>query len=172
MTRINTNVSSLTAQNALVQSHQQLQTALTRLSTGLQINSGADNPAGLIAAQVLGSDIVSANAGIANSQVATQLISTADSALGQVSNLLNNIRGLVSSAANTGALSSDQIAADQLQVDSSLQAIDRIAQTTSFQGSKLLDGSLNFLTTSAGTADLRGLPARLEQCWMSQPPAH
>ncbi len=155
MTRINTNVASLTAQNALAQSQQQLQTALTRLSTGLQINSGADNPAGLIAAQVLGSDIVSANAGIANSQIATQLISTADSALGQVSNLLNNIRGLVSSAANTGALSSDQIAADQLQVDSSLQAIDQIAQTTEFQGSKLLDGSLNFLTTSAGTADLR-----------------
>jgi flagellin len=155
MTRINTNIASLTAQNALNQSQAQLQTALTRLSTGLQINSGADNPAGLIAAQVLGSDIVSANAGISNSQIATQLISTADSALGQVSNLLNNIRGLVSAAANTGALSSDQIAADQLQVDSSLQAIDQIAQTTEFQGTKLLDGSLNFLTTSAGTADLR-----------------
>ena len=104
MSRINTNVSSLTAQNALVQSQNQLQTALTRLSTGLRINSGADDPAGLIASQVLGSDIVSANAGISNSQVATELISTADSALGQVSDLLNNIRGLVSDAANTGAL--------------------------------------------------------------------
>src|SRR5277367_2205962 len=151
MTRINTNVSSLIAQTALSRSHQQLQTALTRLSTGLRINSGADDPAGLIASQVLASNIVAANAGISNSQQAIQLISTADSALGQVSTLLNNIRGLVSDAANTGALTSSQISADQLQVDSSLQAIDQISQTTEFQGSRLLDGSLDFQTTSAGT---------------------
>lgn len=155
MTRINTNVASQVAQNALQQSEQQLNTSLQRLSTGLQINSGADNPAGYIAAQELGSEIVSANAGISNSQQADELISTAESALNQVSNLLNNIRGLVSDAANTGAQSASQIAADQLQVNSSLQAIDSIAQTTSFQGSQLLDGSLDFLTTSAGTADLR-----------------
>lgn len=155
MTRINTNVASLIAQNALQQSEQQLNTSLQRLSTGLQINSGADNPAGYIAAQQLGSEIVSANAGISNSQQADQLISTAESALNQVSNLLNNIRGLISDAANTGAQSASQIAADQLQVNSSLQAIDSIAQTTSFQGAQLLDGSLDFLTTSAGNAQLR-----------------
>ncbi len=155
MSRINTNVSSLIAQNALTQSQSQLQTALTRLSTGLRINSGADDPAGLIASQVLGSDIVSANAAISNSQQDSELISTADSALGQVSDLLNNIRGLVTESANTGALSSDQIAANQLQVDSSLQAINSIAQSTAFQGATLLDGSLDFTTTSAGTAAVR-----------------
>ena len=58
------------------------------------------------------------------------------------------VRGLVSQSANTGALSSDQIAANQLQVDSSLAAIDRISQTTSFQGRRLLDGSLDFITTA------------------------
>ena len=78
------------------------------------------------------------------------MIATADSALGQVSSLLNDIRGLVSQAANTGALSDEQIAANQLQIDSSLQAIDRISQTTSFQGRRLLDGSLDFINTSAG----------------------
>ena len=57
MTRINTNISSLTAQQNLAMSNNQLQTTLTRLSTGLQINSGADNPAGLIAATDLGNDI-------------------------------------------------------------------------------------------------------------------
>ena len=75
------------------------------------------------------------------------MIATADSALGQVSSLLNDIRGLVVEAANTGALSADQIAANQLQVDSSLEAINRIAQTTTFQGRRLLDGSLDFMTT-------------------------
>ncbi len=154
MTRINTNVGSLVAQTALARSHSQLQQALTRLSTGLRINTGADDPAGLIASQVLQSDINSTNQAITNSQQANELIATADSALGQVSGLLNSIRGLVSDAANTGALSSDQIAANQLQVDASLAAIDRISQSTSFQNRRLLDGSLDFITTSAGTADL------------------
>ena len=133
----------------------QLNTALTRLSTGLKINSGADDPAGLIAAQNLGSRTSSAsNAGISNSQQANSVIATADSALSQVSSLLDNIRGLVSQSANTGALSQTQIAANQLQVDSSLQAIDRIANSTTFGGQKLLDGSLNFITTSAGTSQI------------------
>src|SRR3954471_9618741 len=128
MTRINTNVSSLVAQKSLSRSHDQLQQALTRLSTGLRINVGKDDPSGLIASEVLRSDIVSVQKGISNSERANQLIATADSALGQVSSLLNDIRGLVSEAANTGALSEDQIAANQLQIDSSLEAIDRISQ--------------------------------------------
>ncbi len=66
--------------------------------------------------------------------------------MGQVSNLLNDIRGLVVEAANTGGLSDYEIAANQLQVDSSLEAINRIAQTTTFQGRKLLDGGLSFQT--------------------------
>src|SRR6185436_11602476 len=148
MTRINTNVSSLVAQKTLARSNSQLQEALTRLSTGLRINAGKDDPAGLIASQVLRSDIVSVQRAITNSERANQLIATADSALGQVSSLLNDIRGLVSEAANTGALSDEQISANQLQVDSSLEAIDRIAQTTSFQGRRLLDGNLDFITST------------------------
>jgi flagellin len=151
MTRINTNVSSLIAQTNLSRANNSLNTSLTRLSTGLRINSGADDPAGLIAAQDLQSDIIGVQAGISNSQQANSVIATADSALGQVSTLLDNIRGLVSQSANTGALSTAQIQANQLQVDSSLQAIDRIASSTTFGGENLLDGSLNFVTTSAGT---------------------
>lgn len=147
MSRINTNVSSIIAQKTLNRNNDSLQTALTRLSTGLRINSGKDDPAGLIASEVLRSDITSVNKAIVNTDRANQMIATADSALNQVSNLLNDIRGLVVEAANTGALSEEQIAANQLQVDSSLEAIDRIAQTTTFQGEKLLDGSLDFQTT-------------------------
>lgn len=146
MTRINTNVLSLTAQNTLAKSNDMLQNTLTRLSTGLKINSGKDDPAGMIAASALGSTINSTQQAIANSQLAGQMISTADSALGQISSLLNDVRGLVTQAANTGAMSADQIAANQLQIDSSLSAIDRISQSTTFQGKKLLDGSLDFLT--------------------------
>jgi len=147
MTRINTNVSSLIAQNSLSRTNNQLQTALTRLSTGLRINSGKDDPAGLIASEALRSDISSIQKAISNSQRANQIIATADSALGQVSSLLNDIRALVTEAANKGALSDDEIAANQLQIDSSLEAINRIAQTTTFQGRRLLDGSLDFITT-------------------------
>jgi len=150
MTRINTNVSSLNAQKSLARSNVSLQEALTRLSTGLRINSGKDDPAGMIASEALRSDIVSTQRAIANNERANQVVATADSALGQVGALLNDIRGLITEAANEGAMSEDQIAANQLQVDSSLEALNRIAQTTSFQGRRLLDGSLDFLTT-AGT---------------------
>jgi flagellin len=145
MTRINTNVSSLLAQTSLAKSNAQLQQALTRLSTGLRINSGADDPAGLIASESLKSDIANTQQAVKNTTTANEMISTADSALGEVSGLLNNIRSLITSTANTAALSQDQIAANQLQVNSSLAAIDRIAQTTSFQGKNLLDGNLDFI---------------------------
>lgn len=157
MTRINTNVSSLIAQNNLSRVNGDLQTRLTRLSTGLRINSGKDDPAGLIASEALRSNIIATEKAITNSERANQLIATADSALGQVSQLLNDIRGLVSEAANTGALSDEQIAANQLQVDSSLEAIDRIAQITSFQGKKLLDGSLDFNTTGVNNSKVTSL---------------
>jgi flagellin len=150
MTRINTNVSSLVARNTLRQSNASLEEALTRLSTGLRINTGKDDPAGLIASENLRSDITSIQRAITNTDRANQVIATADSALGRVSSLLNDIRGLVTESANAGALSDEQLAANQLQVDSSLEALNRIAQTTTFQGRRLLDGSLDFLTT-AGT---------------------
>src|SRR5262245_33318446 len=158
MSRINTNISSLVAQKTLTRTNDQLQQALTRLSTGLRINSGKDDPAGLIASENLRRDITSANTAIGNSQQAGQLIATADSGLGQISNLLNDIRGLAVQAANRGVLSDEQIAANQLQVDASLEAIDRIAKVTTYQGRKILDGSLEFSKeyTAGGTtvADL------------------
>lgn len=151
MSRINTNVPSLVAQHSLARSNSDLQVSLQRLSTGLRINTGKDDPAGLIASENLRRDITAVNEAISNSQRASELIATADSALGEVSKLLTDIRSLVSNAANSGALSQDQIDANQLQVDSSLEAIDRISQVTTFQGRKLLDGSMDFVTTSLST---------------------
>lgn len=161
MTRINTNVGSLVAQTRLDRTNNSLQTALTRLSTGLRINSGKDDPAGLIASEALRSDITSINKALSNTQRANQIIATADSALGQVASLLNDVRGLVTEAANGGALSDEEIAANQLQIDSSLEAINRIAQTTSFQGKRLLDGSLDFVSTANSISTLRD--SRIDQ---------
>ena len=115
MTRINTNVSSLVAQNTLGRSNASLEEALTRLSTGLRINTGKDDPAGLIASENLRSDITSIKKAISNTDRANQVIATADSALGQVSGLLNDIRGLVTEAANEGALSADRALITQLR---------------------------------------------------------
>ncbi|MAI74010.1 MAG: flagellin [Rhodopirellula sp.] len=157
MTRINTNVPSLVAQSRLQNSNQDLQTALTRLSTGLRINTGADDPAGLIASEALRSEITSLGKAVSNTRRASQIISTADSGLGQVSNLLNDIRGLVVEAANIGGLSPEEIAANQLQIDSSLEAINRISQSTTFQGSKLLDGTLDFVSTARSVATVRDI---------------
>lgn len=157
MSRINTNISSLVAQKTLARTQEQLQTALTRLSTGLRINSGKDDPAGLIAHSALRTTIVSTQQAITNSQRADQMISTADSALGQISSLLNDVRSLVTEATNNAAMSPDQIAANQLQIDSSLEAINRIAQTTQFQGKRLLDGTLDFVTQGVDTAKIGNL---------------
>ena len=157
MTRINTNVSSLIAQKSLQRSNAELEQSLQRLSTGLRINSGKDDPAGLIASEIFRSDIAATNVAISNCERANQMISTADSSLAEVSNLLIEIRSLVSEAANTGAMSADQIAANQLQVDSSLAAIDRIAQVTQFQGGRLLDGSLDFVTENVDSTLLSGV---------------
>lgn len=158
MSRINTNVSSLIAQKTLNRSNASLQESLNRLSTGVRINTGKDDPAGLIASENLRRDITASQRAITNTERANQLIATADSALGQISTLLNDVRGLVTEAANGGVLSDEQIAANQLQVDSSLEAIDRIAQVTTFQGKKILDGSLDFITSfTSGASTVRDL---------------
>jgi len=157
MTRINTNVSSLNAQKTLSRNTQALQTALTRLSTGLRINTGKDDPAGMIAAEIMHNNIVAVQKAISNTQRGTQMIATIDSALGSITSLLHDIRSLVTEAGNTGVMSEEQIAANQMQVDSALEAINRIAQVTKFQGRRVLDGSLDFITNANTIPQIRNL---------------
>src|SRR3954470_19462121 len=157
MARINTNVSSLTAQRGLGKSQKQLSDTLQRLSSGLRINRGADDPAGLIASEGLRSEMAGINQAIDNSSRASNVISTTEGALGEVASLLLNIKDLVVEAANSGALSSEEIKANQLQVDSAVESVTRISNTTTFAGLKLLDGSLNYLTSGVNTADIKAL---------------
>jgi flagellin len=157
MATINTNVPSLIAQRNLQKSQSQLNTSLERLSTGLKINSGADDPSGLIASQRLQAEMAGLTQAINNSQQATNVISTADGALNEVSNLLTTIQGLVVGAANTGAMSADEIQANQLQIDSAVASITRIADTTSFAGLNLLNGNLDYITSGVHTSAISAL---------------
>jgi flagellin len=157
MARINTNVSSLTAQRGLAQSQKAMNNTLQHLSTGLRINRGADDPAGLIASEGLRSEISGINQAIDNSSRASNVISTAEGALNEVASLLLNVKSLVVQAANTGALSADEVAANQLQVDSAVQSITRIANTTTFAGLKLINGSLDYITSGVDPTTVKAL---------------
>ncbi len=155
-TRISTNLDSLRGLLALNKSDAAQSTALERLSTGTQINSAADNPSGLIQSNALGQQITAINNSITNSNLANNVLGTADAALASVDTLLNQIRGLVQQGVNTGALSTAQIQANQSQIDAALSAINGVASNTSFAGQNLLDGSKAFITTvsSADTPKL------------------
>src|SRR3954447_11399946 len=157
MARINTNVSSLVAQRGLANSQKTLNQTLQRLSSGLRINRGADDPAGLIASEGLRSEISGINQAVDNSQRASNVISTAEGALSEVASMLLNIKGLVVQAANSGALSQDEIAANQLQVDSAVESITRISNTTTFAGLHLINGSLDYVTSGVHTAQLKSV---------------
>jgi flagellin len=157
MARINTNVASLTAQRGLQKSQKTLNDTLQRLSTGLRINRGADDPAGLIASEGLRSEISGINQAIDNSSRASNVISTAEGSLSEVASLLLNVKSLVVQAANTGALSPDEIRANQLQVDSAIESITRISDTTTFAGLHLINGSLDYVTSGVDTNAIKAL---------------
>ncbi len=155
MSRINTNVSALIAQHNLQKSNSDLRTRLERLSTGLAINRGADNPAGLIVSERLRSEIAGVAQAIDNSERAANVIATAEAALQEIASLLNDLKGLIVEAANTGAFSEQEIAANQLQIDSAIDSITRISNTTSFAGLKLLNGSLDYLTSGVNSTNIK-----------------
>ena len=152
MTKINTNVASLRGLRILASNNNKLNTSLERLSTGLKINSGKDDPAGLIASESLRSQITVIEQSIKNSNRANNVIAATDSALSEISGLLNEIRGLVQEGLNTGALSQSELEANQSQIDNALSAVNRISANAIFAGDKLIDGSKSF-TTTATAAD-------------------
>ncbi|MCL2646317.1 MAG: flagellin [Phycisphaerales bacterium] len=151
MSRINTNVSSLIAVNTLNTNNAALQTSLQRLSTGYRINSGKDDPSGLIASESLRSEAAATTSAISNAQRADNIVGTAEGALSEVSSLLVSLQGLVSSSANSAGLSQDEKDANQLQVDSILSTVNRISNSASFEGTKLLNGTFDYTTSGLAT---------------------
>ncbi|MEX0741454.1 MAG: flagellin, partial [Phycisphaeraceae bacterium] len=95
----------------------------------------------------LRTEIAGVNKSIDNIERAANVIATSEAALQEINNLLVDIKGLSIEAANTGGFSEEEIKANQLQIDSAIESITRIANTTSFAGLKLLDGSLDYITS-------------------------
>ena len=157
MSRINTNVSALVARHRLAGSNADLSVRLQRLSTGLAINRGADDPAGLIISERLRSEISSIGQAIGNAERATNVISTTEAALSEVSALLTDIKGLIIEAANTGAFSKEETDANQLQIDSAIESITRIANTTEFAGLKLINGAQDYILSGVDSSQLQDI---------------
>jgi len=164
MSRINTNVESLIAQRVLGQNNGALSLSLERLSTGLKINRGADDPAGLIASENLRAEKTALGAAISNAERAEQVVNIAEGGLQEISGLLTELEGLLTTTANTAGLSAEEREANQLQIDSILQTINRLAQSTSFQGRRLLNGNLGYQTSnvSADVSNFKVNGAKLE----------
>jgi flagellin len=130
---------------------------LKQLTTGRRINRGADDPAGLIALESLNSELTATNAALDNNQRTDALLNVADGGIGEISSLLGDIQSLVSASANTAGLTGGELAANQAQIDSALASIDRIVGTTSFNGKRLLDGTLAIDTSGADSSEINSL---------------
>src|SRR5207237_10273685 len=109
-------------------------------------------PAVLLASGGLQADKSGIKHPIDNANRAPNIIGTAEGGVNEVSCLLNQLQGLVNQSASTGGLSQDEINANQLQADSILSTINRIANSTTFQGRKLLDGTLAYTLSGAATS--------------------
>ncbi|MEK6798153.1 MAG: flagellin [Planctomycetota bacterium] len=154
MSRINSNVPSLIAQRHLGVSQRALTKALERLSSGLKINRGADDPAGLIVSERLRSEIAVVKQAVDNSARAINVIATTEGALDEVQRLLTDIQSLLVEAANSGAFSDEETAANQLQIDNAIDSITRIANTTTFAGRKVINGELDYITSGISSTKL------------------
>ncbi|MFK7758999.1 MAG: flagellin [Phycisphaerales bacterium] len=154
MTRINTNVPSMIARQRLNRSGADLQVRLERLSTGLRINRGKDDPAGLIISERISTELKGIEQAISNSERASSVIATTEGSLTEINDLLNSIKALTVEAANSGAISDEERDANQLQIDSAIQSITRIANTATFGGQKLLDGSLGYVTSGIAVSTI------------------
>ncbi len=140
MTSILHNVGALNAQNGLTDSRSDMNTAMNRLSTGLRINSAADDAAGSAIASKMEAQTRSLAVAIRNTNDAISLTQTAEGALGEVENILQRMRELTVQAGNSTLNSSDR-AQIQAEVDELSAEIDSIASKTNFNNVKLLDGT-------------------------------
>ncbi|MDD5297982.1 MAG: flagellin [Rhodocyclaceae bacterium] len=142
MLTINTNATSLIAQNNLSHSQSALSTSLQRLSSGLRINSAADDAAGLAISTRMSSQINGLNQAVRNANDGVSLTQTADGAMSSISDSLQRMRDLSVQASNATNSASDRQAL-QGEVNQLVAQINSVAQNTAFNGVKLLDGTFN-----------------------------
>ncbi len=150
MTVINTNLSALTAQNGQRTSQLGLSMAMERLSTGQRINSAKDDAAGLAISQRMTADVRGLAVAIRNANDGISLAQTAESAMGEVTNMLQRMRELAVQASN-GTVTGDDRKALQAEVKQLTSEIDNVGARTNFNGIKLLDGSAKSLQLQTGS---------------------
>ena len=142
MTVINTNVGALNARYHSARADFFVNKALERLSSGKRINSAADDAAGLAVANKMTSQMLGMRTAIRNTQDGISLVQTAESSMNEVNNMILRMRELAVQMNNDVYTSKDRDNA-QLEVNALLQQIDQIAETSTFNGVKLLDGTYN-----------------------------
>ena len=147
---INTNIASLTSQMYLNSNTNKLQEAMQRLSSGLRVNSAADDASGLAIADGMTSQINGMNVATQNANDAISMVQTADSAMSTLTDTLQQMRDLAVQAANTGTIGS----ADRQKLQTEFQQLgaelNRVIQNTQFNGKSILNGSLQNATFQIG----------------------
>lgn len=159
---VNTNVASLNTQRNLNNSSNSLATSMQRLSTGSRINSAKDDAAGLQIANRLTSQVNGLGVAVKNSNDGISMAQTAEGALQQSTSLLQRMRDLALQSAN-GSNSSDERTALNSEVSELKKELDRIANTTSFGGKKLLDGSFGTTTFQVGSSANETISVKIDE---------
>lgn len=145
-------------------------TALERLSTGLRINRGSDDPAGLISSEAISAALSSLEAESRALDRSQAVINTAEGAIAEISGLLIEAEGLAVTAANTAGLSEGERNALQLEMDSILQTIDRLSGGAEFNGQKLLDGTFSVPLGDGSSEQIASLdPSKLGEVYDIEP---
>lgn len=155
--RINTNMSALNALRNVERAADGFGRSIEKLASGLRINRAADDPAGLIRSEDLRAQITGLEQAIANSQDAVNLVKTAEGALEEVHNLLRSMRQLAVASGNTGTNDLTALQANQNQIQSALDSINRIAAQTQFGTKKLLDGTAGVSAVVTDATRLGGI---------------
>jgi flagellin len=154
--RINTNLASLNAQRNLASVSSLLAGNFRRLSTGLRINSAADDPAGLAISERLRAQIASMDQAARNANDGVSLVQTAEGSLDEVGSILSHLRELAVQAGN-GTLSDSDRATLNQEFSSLVDEVDRIGHSTQFNGINLLDGSASSVTFQVGPGTTPGI---------------
>ena len=149
MTYIGTNVAALRSQNGINKATMNLNMAMERLSTGKRINSAKDDAAGLAIASRMTSQVRGLSAAMRNANDGISLAQTAEGAMGEVGNMLQRVRELAVQSANGTNSTSDRTAI-QAEVTQLLGQITDVANTTTFNGTKLVDGTATALAIQTG----------------------
>ncbi|GHG55759.1 flagellin [Flavimobilis marinus] len=138
---INTNVAALNAYRNLSSTQGDLSKSLEKLSSGFRINRAADDAAGLAISEGMRSQIGGIKMGVRNAQDGISVVQTAEGALNETHSILQRMRDLSVQAANTGSLNDEAKSNIQTEVEQLNKELTRIADTTQFNGKKLLDGN-------------------------------